>query len=237
MENTKDLLKIKIEKAKALLSEDTLEAINAVDWKAVILGIRETKGYSFEQLGDLETETDLLLCGLVSPENYSKELEVRMHLPRTEVNELVKEMNTKVFTKIKENLIKILDRKKVITTAIPLEKVSTVSMPTKPISHDTEEEKKVNKQVLNNAGIEILHDLPAVPGAQLMQAGKLELKGGEMPPILAQKLTSSVQAPVVATDHSLNNLSKASEAIIPETPKAAPTSYPPKGDPYRLPPD
>ena len=80
MENTTDLLQIKIEKAKAQLSDDTLNAINAVDWKAVILSIRETKGYSFEQLGDLETETELLLCGLLSPENYSKELENRMHL-------------------------------------------------------------------------------------------------------------------------------------------------------------
>lgn len=225
MEDTKNLLQVKIEKAKALLSEDTLEAINAVDWKAVILGIRETKGYSFEQLGDLETETELLLCGLVSPENYSKEIETRMHLSRMEANELVKEMNIKVFTKIKENLIKILDRKKVINAVVAPEKISTPDVSVKPISHDTEEDKKVNKQVLNNAGIEILPE-------------KLELKkGGEMPPILTQKLSSSVQASVVATDHSLNNLTKTSETLVPETPKTAPTSYPPKGDPYRLSPD
>ncbi|MFA6177761.1 MAG: hypothetical protein WC694_02610 [Candidatus Paceibacterota bacterium] len=106
MEETTDLLQTKIEKAKAELPKETRTAIDSIDFKAVILEMRKTKGYTFEQLGDLETETELLLCGLLSPENYSKELGNRMHLSKTEVNELVKEMNNKVFTKIKENLIK-----------------------------------------------------------------------------------------------------------------------------------
>jgi len=105
-DNTTDLLQMKIEEAKALLPEDTRNAIDAVDYKTVILEMRKTRGYTFEQLGDLETETELLLCGLISPEDYSKELENRMHLQKTEVNELIKEMNDRVFAKIKENLIK-----------------------------------------------------------------------------------------------------------------------------------
>ena len=59
MDETVDLLQIKIEQAKAKLSEDTLDAINSVPWQAEILKMRETKGYSFEQLGDLELETEL----------------------------------------------------------------------------------------------------------------------------------------------------------------------------------
>src|SRR3989339_153420 len=105
MDNIADLLQIKIEKAKAELPEDTQNAINAVDWKAVIFSMREKRGYSFEQLGDLEIETELLLCGLLGPENYSKELEKRMRLSKAEVNDLVREMNDRVFAKIKENLI------------------------------------------------------------------------------------------------------------------------------------
>ena len=88
-----DLLQIKIEKAKGELPEETLNAISAVDWKAVILGMRTSKGYNFEQLGDLELETELLLCGLLSPEDYPKELEKRMRLSRMAANELVNEMN------------------------------------------------------------------------------------------------------------------------------------------------
>src|SRR5688572_14075573 len=108
-----DLLKIKIEKAKSQLSEDTLNAISAVDWKAVILGMRTTKGYSFEQLETLEIETELVLCGLVNPADYPRELEKRMQISRAEVNELVNDMNTLVFAKIKGELIKNAERKKI----------------------------------------------------------------------------------------------------------------------------
>jgi len=140
MDNIADLLQIKIEKAKAELPEDTQNAINAVDWKAVIFSMREKRGYSFEQLGDLEIETELLLCGLLGPENYSKELEKRMRLSKAEVNDLVREMNDRVFAKIKENLIKIVERKKNFKGG----KTS-----------DTEEEKR-NTQILSSAGIEII---------------------------------------------------------------------------------
>ena len=99
MNNTTDLLQIKIEKAKAQLPENTLNAINAVPWQAIILQMRETKGYSFDQLGELETETELLLCGLLNPENYRKELKDRMKLSDVQVNDLINEMNKLVFIK------------------------------------------------------------------------------------------------------------------------------------------
>lgn len=200
MDNTIDLLQIKIEKAKAELPEDTQNAINAVDWKAVVLGMREKRGYSFEQLEDLEVETELVLCGLLSPENYSKELEKRLGLQKTEVNDLVKEMNNLVFTKIKENLVKIIERKKAF---IP----------------DTEE-KKNNTQILKSAGIEI------IPASPTGGPEKLELATPETPPILVQKLSGYVKNEVIETKHSLENITK-----------TAPTSYPPKEDPYRLPPE
>ena len=101
MDDTIDLLQIKIENAKKKLSEDTLKAIAAVPWQAEIIKMRETKGYSFEQLGSLEIETELVLCGLLSPENYPKELENRMKLSKAQVNDLVNEMNKQVFSRIK----------------------------------------------------------------------------------------------------------------------------------------
>ena len=73
--NTVDLLQIKIEKARAELSEESRQAIDAINWKNVIVGLRAEKGYSFTQLEDLELETELLLCGLLNPEDYPKELE------------------------------------------------------------------------------------------------------------------------------------------------------------------
>jgi hypothetical protein len=211
MDNTIDLLQIKIEKAKAELPEDTQNAINAVDWRAVVLGMREKRGYSFEQLEDLQTETELVLCGLLSPENYSKELEKRLRLPKNEVSDLVKEIDSLVFAKIKENLIKIIERKKEFTKEIPPRLVEEGAG-----GGDSKE---------NHLAL-----------------GTPPQKGGEeqTPSILTQKLSGPVKNDVVETEHSLNNISKISnpnEIPVSEAPTATPLHYPPKEDPYRLPPE
>ena len=235
MNDTIDLLQIKIEKAKAQLSNDTLNAINAVDWKAVILGMRERKGYSFEQLGDLELETELVLCGLLSPKNYPKELESRMKLSKPQAEALVNEMNEQVFAKIREELIKNTERKKIFA-----EKFQSAQ---KTLPRDTEEEKKNNTQVFKNHGIEIIgngNGKPASPPTSPNQdesqgsketlpiPEKLELKGDVINPILAQKLSGSVQIPTVRTEHTLDNLTKIN------TPNPGNTKVEkPKVDPYR----
>jgi len=113
-----DLLQIKIEKAKANLPVETANATAVVDWKAAILGLREKKGYSFEQLGDLELETELLLCGLVSPEKYPQELETRMKISKAEANEMVNIMNEQVFAKIRAEMIKNTERKKIFAGTV-----------------------------------------------------------------------------------------------------------------------
>src|SRR3989338_11260447 len=144
-DNTIDLLEIKIEKAKRELPLETVNAINAVDWKAVILGLREKKGYTFEQLGDLELETELALCGLTAPENYPRELENRMGISRAATDELANEMNDLVFKKIREELIKNTERKKVFAKKKEIKK----------------EEKEMD--ILNRAGIEIIEKNNMLP--------------------------------------------------------------------------
>ena len=112
--DTVDLLEIKIQEAKASLPTETVNAIAVVDWKTAILSLRSKYGYTFEQLGDLELETELLLCGLTSAENYPKELMNRIKISETATNELVNEMNNLVFKKIREELIKNTERKKML---------------------------------------------------------------------------------------------------------------------------
>jgi hypothetical protein len=104
MENTTDLLQLKIDKAKAILSKETREAIDAVNFKTVILGI--SGDYNSEQLENLQIETELLLCGLLNPEDYPKELETRMMISKTQAEKLVNEMDRLVFKKIQDELVK-----------------------------------------------------------------------------------------------------------------------------------
>ncbi len=107
MSDQLDLLKIKIDAARSELSENTKTAIDRVDWKGIITKMRETRGFSFEQLGNLETETELLLCGLLSSEDYPQRLEKEMGMTKAQVEELLQELNKSIFQKIREEFIKI----------------------------------------------------------------------------------------------------------------------------------
>ena len=214
MDTNIDLLKIKIDKARSQLSEESRRAIDSVDWKNVILSMRAEKGYSFEQLEDLETETELLLCGLILPEDYPKELEKRLSLPRAQVEALVNEMNEKVFKKIREELEKILGNTK--NEESPSEVIAEGGM-------GIEEEMKK------------LEETPEIQAPKLEQKAKVEIKPeakpeqktetADMHSILMQKLSASFQMPKVETEHSLNNLSKSSETPISKS----------DTDPYREP--
>ena len=191
-----DLLQIKIEKARNELSAETRQAIDAVPWKITILEMRTKKGYTFEQLGDLELETELLLCGLLGGKDYPKELEKRMKIPRAEVDVLINEMNELVFKKIREELVKNIEKRDKIPTPIPVK-----------IKMDENE-------VLKRAGIEINKTLEIMPPEKKVEQREDILKKVENPnlivphPILAQKLSGSFQTPTVKTEYSLSNISK-----------------------------
>ena len=107
MDDTIDTLQIKISEARKLLPEITIRAEDAVAWKAIILNIKEEEKYTIEQIGDLETETELLLCGLVTPEDYPKELQNRMQITKEQTDVLLEKMNEMIFKKIQAEMIKI----------------------------------------------------------------------------------------------------------------------------------
>ncbi|MCX6754573.1 MAG: hypothetical protein NTU81_01960 [Candidatus Nomurabacteria bacterium] len=108
MDTKVDLLKIQIEEARALLSKESREAIDSVNWKLVILEMN--KKYSPEQLDDLSTETELLLCGILKPEEYQKEIQSRMRITNDDTNILLGELDRLIFKKIAEELKKKLER-------------------------------------------------------------------------------------------------------------------------------
>jgi hypothetical protein len=210
MDNTLDLLQLKIEKAKKDLPPDTVSAISAVPWQATILKMRETKGYTFEQLGALEIETELLLCGLLSREEYPKELEKRMGLTQAGTNDLLSEMNEQVFKRVKEELIKITENKK-----SSLKKETRETVPSL---------ERLEEKVLSSAGIEILEEKPAFQTVSAKQA--IPSEPTVLHPILTQKLSSPVQTENIKTEHS---------PVAGQAPESAP-AYPKGRDPYRLPP-
>jgi hypothetical protein len=221
-----DLLQIKIEVAKKNLAEDTLSAINSVDWKAVINEMVNKRGFSIEQLGTLEMETELLLCGLVTPANYPRELQGGMGINKSQLDELLKEMDEKVFRKIKEKLIEITERKKFA------------------YSQENSAAKPADASALKDAGIKIIPTPePRTETAPLTVAREELLKKIEKPepapeistephPIVMQKLSGPMQMPNKETVHTVDSLTKTAPAAKsqPEKPVSA-ANY--AVDPYR----
>ncbi len=198
MENTVDLLQIKIEKARAELSEESRQAIDAIDWKNIIIRMRAEKGYSFTQIEDLELETELLLCGLLNPEDYPKELEKRMGIPKPKVDELVNELNEKIFGKIRAELVKNIERKKTSDFA--------------PLIDKERGRGEVNEKRSNFESRDEL--LEKIENPEKTSS------------ILSQKLSGTFSIPKVETDHSLNNMTKGSGEEKTTLPKVDPYREP-----------
>ena len=237
IDTNKDELQKKIDAANAELSQQTRGAINAVNWKSAILSIKEKKGYSLEQLGELETEVELLLCGLTNPENFPNELETRMKISKADTETLVNEMNESIFKKIRDELMKneqtetkIAEDKK--NTDI-LKSAQIEIIPTSPsISPDIGilEKSETSTDILSKIeNPELINN----PVSSISQDGKIEDK--KIQSISAQKLSGSFQIPTVKTEYSLNNISKQGAPVnsnpVPILTDTSPVK--PKIDPYR----
>ena len=214
-----DLLQIKIDKAREALPEETLLAINAVDWKGAIFKMRETKGYSFIQLGDLELETELLLCGLLSPKDYPNELQKRMGLQKAQVDALVNDINDLVFSKIREQLIKNTEKRKITPSPLP------------ETPHPILAQKFTGSFQTPKVKTEYSMQNISKPASTREDSST---RGGEK---TLEEQPLEIETPVVNTAPQPQIINP----IIPKplTPPALKVSipYPPKGDPYRLPPE
>ncbi|MFA6257133.1 MAG: hypothetical protein WCT29_02865 [Candidatus Paceibacterota bacterium] len=226
MQEERDRLQVKIDEARKKLPEITRQAIDAVDVKEVIWEIHKENKYDLTQLGDLELETTLLLCGLIEPDDYPKDIQERLGISENEAGDLVKLMNEKVFKKIRNKLIENTKQK-------PDSREKAPAVPASEISN----------QELKKAGIEVMPSASPVPSNEVKPETREEiLKRLEQPeiaapaggshPILAEKLSGPMQIPSSATVHSLDNLTKPAATPAATSTKApAPQKY--DVDPYR----
>ena len=237
-----DMLQIKIDRAMENLPRETRKAIASVDWRAVILSFREKKGYSFEQLEDLELETELLLCGLLEPKDYPKKLEEELKIPRPQIDLLVQEMNELVFKKIKDELIKNTERESVfIKKEEPLPRLPRTSGEEKGGGLNTSNVVAVDEHIVSPNIIKAgpIQSPAPTPAPTRIPIEKLTEKTIEKPTesILSQKLSGSFQIPTIKTEYSLNNITK--EGNKTNTTPASSNNNPKisKTDPYRIDPN
>ncbi len=215
-EETKKIIKERFD----ALPKNIQDTILSTNYQEALIEFGKKYQLNVEQLGILERETTLVMMGLTSLKDFEVELTRELNIDKVKGNQIVNDINEKVFLKVRESL-------KTINT--PNEENS----PT-PVGMTTPQNN--GSQILNSAGIKIIPNTPATPSMQ-MQAEKLELptesredmlKKIEKPemihPILEQKLSGSVQTGVAQTEHTLNNLTPNSN-VSPAMPK--------KVDPYR----
>ncbi len=227
MDYATDELKQKIDKARMALSAESRAAIDSVDWKSVIIGMRESKKYSFSQIEALGTATETILAGLMSGKEYKQELKNKMALSEDEANKLVAEMNDIVFKKIKENLVKKLGEQrtttevKILKPEISPEDTSILASAGISLDKDTDTEKPEEK-------MENKEDMIAkIENTDLIKKPAI--------PLVAAKLTSSFQIPAVKTDHASPTVpARPTQPVLKKIVTAAKPTLPTE-DPYREP--
>ncbi len=172
MENTTDTLQSIIMEAKNDLSQETREAIDSVNWKLTIL---EMAGkYNQDQLDTLEIETELLLCGILSPDEYQKELENRMMLTGEQVNFLLEEMDKLIFKKIQDELEKKISSKKETSSMQKVESSKKDKVITDYQLPITNQEKTVNEKKVAEED-----EVPKPPYAEVITNDQSIINTGE----------------------------------------------------------
>ena len=228
----KDELKEQIAIARATLSVETREAIDSVDWKSIVVSMRESKKFSFSQIETLGIETEKVLVGLIGGEGYKRELKDKMGLPSEDLTKLISEMNDKVFKKIKENLVAKLGNQRNTTEIKTLEIQKTPALPDAEISSD-------ETKVFETAGINLdKKPVPdgkwaegiGAPSEMIAQIENTDLIPKQSTPILEKKLTTHFQMPKVETHYTAH--SESPKAPLKVEPVVKPTI--PKVDPYRM---
>ncbi len=168
-DNLNNKYKQKIDEAWNKLPQESRNAINRVNWKLIILGLKK---YTEDQLDNLEIETELLLCGITKPEDYPIELADRLHLSKEDTLSLIREMNQLVFQKIQKELQKIIEKKGGGKDAN-----SNVSKPEKPIVFDprfTSLEKGIQEAIALSGWREKLYEIAKKYKLQIDQMSSLE---------------------------------------------------------------
>ncbi len=192
------------------LPKDIQRAVEESEYETKIYAISQQHSLTVEQIGKLEAITVDVMLGKTPGNKFEEVLQNALGISADKSLEIVTAVNSKVLKNIREKMM-----------AIPMNTPSTLATINElelPAGHPEHPEVLESREDLLK---QLENPIPAkeIPKPPL--------------PILEQKLAGPVQVASTETTHTLENISKNSEIVAPK----APTSYPPKADPYRLSPD
>jgi hypothetical protein len=216
------------------LPESIQEVILSSDYENTLLELGKEHSLNVEQLGILERETTLVMMGLTNPDKFESELRHELNIDPQKVSDITKEINEKIFLKIRE-LLKLMNTPEGEDPVV--EETETIIPEPEIVKHED-----TDNQILESHGIKIVSPSPSQGEGRdevkqvenkIPETQNLEITGKVLP-MWTQKFIGNVQTEVKKTEHTIENITKATPTI-PEPPKAK--SYPPKADPYRMSPD
>ncbi len=228
------------------LPENIKDIISQSNYQTALYGIAKDYKLNVIQMGILETKVIDLVLGNLHPDEFADSLETGLGLPKEKISMLVKDINEKIFLKIRE-LLKLMNTPAGEEPVVEEEEFSPLLVeegagggdssrtPPRPSGTPPQKggEKNKTTEILNKAGISLV-ELPAginqndVKPTEKREDILAKIEKPELHPILAQKLSGFSKNPVVETDHSLHNLS--SNKTVPTAPEV---NKIPKVDPYR----
>ncbi len=241
-----DDIKAELRTRFELLPEDLQNVIKSSDYQTTLFEIAKKNKWTYEQLGDLEIETTMVLLGMTNPNDYALELANQLGKKPAEVTSIVAEIKTRVFDPIRNSLMKLYTEEEAAAPVpSPIQPITGV-VPPQPKAPQTSDS---DKAVLEKSGITIEETKPVAPAAS-EKRGDL-LSGIENPPKSAPKILNQVPAPTAvpkapyATGNMVASKLSSTVAIPPKAtdysiPKMGTTTPPPPpkapgSDPYKEP--
>jgi flagellar hook-length control protein FliK len=191
-ENTTQMIKERFD----ALPESIQELIISSNYQDIIIEIGKKYQLNVEQLGLLEQETTLVMMGLTPTKDFETELTRELKIDNTKGNQIVTEINEKIFLTIRDLL-----------------KLMYTPEGEEPSVKETPEE---SSRTLNLESREEMLKHIETPDLTKQKELTAPTKNEETPSILSQKLSGSFQIPKTETDHSITNLSKHTKPKIPQ---------------------
>lgn len=93
-----------------ILPKEVISIIADVSWIEKVLDIGKKNGLSEKQLEILQLETNLLLLGLVHPDDYPKELESHLKISDIKLDNVVNDVNRELLSSVRGKLVELFNK-------------------------------------------------------------------------------------------------------------------------------
>ncbi len=159
--NTQQLIQERI----AQLPPYIKAALSNINWAPEILAIGKKHGLHVDDMGTLQTETVLVLVGLVHPNDFAKNLKQELHIPQDKIDAIVNDVNERILKTIRQALIDFIehesDQEEIFhKTGIDLAPEDAPSMKNEmPIGTSVA---PIERDILEHSGVEV-SDAPLAP--------------------------------------------------------------------------